>query len=108
MRHAFTAEEDEFASLASAQAALIDNCTRNQALIIKRAVEHFWAIKDDKTYYPNALYVASQLKNMRADTPIIVSALFGTDASARAYSIDFIREHYGHCLLYTSPSPRDS
>ena len=95
MRHAFTAEEDEFASLASAQAALIDNCTRNQALIIKRAVEHFWAIKDDKTYYPNALYVASQLKNMRADTPIIVSALFGTDASARAYSIDFIREHYG-------------
>jgi len=32
---------------------------------------------------------------MRADMPIIVSALFGTDVSAKAYSTDFIHENYG-------------
>jgi len=95
MRHTFDADDSQFATLETSQAALVENCTRNQALIIKRAVEHYWAIRSETTHYPDALHVASQLKSMRVDTPTIVSALFGTDASARTYSIDFIHEHYG-------------
>ena len=32
---------------------------------------------------------------MRADVPIVVSALFGTDVSATEYPTEFIHEHYG-------------
>lgn len=95
MKHTFSADESAFETLESAQAYLCEKCTRNQSLVIRRAVEHCWNIRDHKTGYPNALHVAAQLKHMRADMPIVVSALFGTDVSAKAYSIDFIRENYG-------------
>ncbi|NND92601.1 MAG: bifunctional (p)ppGpp synthetase/guanosine-3',5'-bis(diphosphate) 3'-pyrophosphohydrolase [Granulosicoccus sp.] len=95
MKHTFSADEKVFADLESSQAYLTENCTRNQALIIKRAVEHFWAIHNEETVYPPALHVAAQLKHMRADTPILVSALFGTDVSAKHYPIEFLHEHYG-------------
>lgn len=95
MKHTFSADEVVFQTLESSQAYLSENCTRNQALVIKRAVEHCWAIRDKKTGYPEALHVAAQLKHMRADVPIIVSALFGTDVSAEEYPTEFIHEHYG-------------
>lgn len=95
MKHTFSADESALATLESAQAYLSENCTRNQALVIRRAVEHCWATKDQTTRYPDPLHVASQLKHMRADMPIIVSALFGSDVAAENYSIDFMREHYG-------------
>ncbi len=95
MKHTFSADESALETLESTQAYLTDNCTRNQALIIRRAVEHAWEIKDQATGYPDPFHVASQLKHMRADVPIIVSALFGTDISTKNHSIDFIHEHYG-------------
>ncbi len=95
MKHTFSADESAIETLESAQTYLTDNCTRNQALIIRRAVEHAWEIKDQATGYPDPFHVASQLKHMRADVPIIVSALFGTDISTKNHSIDFIHEHYG-------------
>ncbi len=96
MRHTYSANVKAFATLESSQAYLTDNCTRNQALVIKRAVEHCWAIRKRKSdCYPEAIHVAGQLKQMRADMPILVAALFGTDVAAEEYSIDFMREHYG-------------
>ena len=95
MKHTFSADERIFETLESSQAFLSRNCTRNQALVIRRAVAHSWAIRDHKTGYPEALHVAAQLKHMRADVPIVVSALFGTDVSAKEYPTEFIHEHYG-------------
>lgn len=95
MKHTFSADESALATLESAQAYLSENCTRNQSLIIRRAVEHCWVTKDLETRYPDPLHVASQLKHMRADMPIIVSALFGSDVATKHYPIEFIREQYG-------------
>jgi GTP pyrophosphokinase len=95
MKHTFSADERIFETLESSQAFLSQNCTRNQALVIRRAVEHSWAIREHKTSYPEALHVAAQLKHMRADVSIVVSALFGTDVSATEYPTEFIHEHYG-------------
>ncbi|ASJ75361.1 RelA/SpoT family protein [Granulosicoccus antarcticus] len=95
MRHTYSPDDEAFATMESSQDYLTENCTRNQALIIRRAVEHCWAVRERKTGYPEAIHVAGQLKQMRADMPILVSALLGTDVAAKEYSIDFVREHYG-------------
>ncbi|MFK7858683.1 MAG: bifunctional (p)ppGpp synthetase/guanosine-3',5'-bis(diphosphate) 3'-pyrophosphohydrolase [Granulosicoccus sp.] len=95
MKHTFSADESAFESLQTAQDYLSESFTRNQALIIRRAVEHAWSIRDEKTGYPEALYVAAQLKSMRADMPIIVSALLGTDVSAATHPIEYVHEHFG-------------
>ena len=96
MKHTFSADEAVFESLQSAQDFLSDNYTRNQALIVRRATEHAWEIRDQKSGYPEALHVAAQLKSMRADVPIMVSALLGTDVSSKHYPIQFVHEHFGH------------
>lgn len=106
MKHAFTSDEAAFATLESTKQYLTENCTRNQALVIKRAVDHCWALREYKSTYPQAIHVAAQLKHMRADTPILVAALFGTDVSAEHYSIDFIREHYGQEIAQLTDSVR--
>lgn len=95
MKHAFSADESVFVSLPSAQDFLAESFTRNQALVIRRAVEHAWNVKDERTVYPEALSVAAQLKFMRADMPIIVSSLLGTDVSTSKYPIDYVHEHFG-------------
>jgi GTP pyrophosphokinase len=95
VKHTFSADESALETLESAQSYLSENFTRDQALLIRRAVEHCWATKDQETRYPDPLHVAAQLKHMRADMLIIVSALFGSDVATKNYSIDFIREHYG-------------
>ncbi len=95
MKHTYSPDESRLADAASAAAWLSTGCTRNQRLSIVRAVEHWCAVRDEPTQYPDALHVAWQLKHMRADAPILLAALFGTDTSARAYPSDFVREHYG-------------
>ena len=95
MKHAFSADESAFQSLSSAQDYIAESFTRNQGLIIRRAVEHAWHVRGAVTEYPEALYVAAQLKSMRADVPIVVAALFGTDVSALHYSVDYVHEHFG-------------
>lgn len=106
MKHAFTADEAAFATLESTQEYLTEHCTRNQTLVIKRAVEHCWALREHKTNYPDPIHVAAQLKHMRADTPILVAALLGTDISAELYPIDFVREHYGQEIAQLTDSVR--
>lgn len=95
MRHAFSLDEPVLVSIDSVHAVLADGCTRNQAVSLRHAVELAWAIRDKPTRYPDALAVSLQLKGMRADTPIIISALFGTDVSIREHPIELIRERFG-------------
>ena len=95
MKHTYSADEGALARPDSAAEWLSTGCTRNQRVTLRRAVEHWCAIRDEPTSYPDALHVASQLKHMRADAPILVAALFGTDSAARAYPSEFLREHYG-------------
>jgi len=95
VRHAFRGDEPFLASAEAVHARLAAGCTRRQALVLRRAVDEAWAIRGERTRYPDALYAAVQLKDMRADVPIIVSALFGTDVSIRTHDIDQVRERYG-------------
>lgn len=95
MKHTFSADVSAFQSLSSAQDYIAESFTRNQALTIRRAVEHAWHVRGASTRYPEALHVAAQLKSMRADVPIVVAALLGTDVSAAEYSIEYVREHFG-------------
>ena len=106
MKHTFSADESVFESLESAQEYLADSFTRNQALTIRRAVEHAWNIRDEKTHYPEALHVAAQLKSMRADMPIMVSALLGTDVSAKLYPDEYVREQFGQEIARLTASVR--
>jgi len=91
LKHTFSADETHFATLEAAGDRLCENCTRAQSLIIRRAVEYYWQYKDEPTHYPCALFVAAQLKSMRADTPTIVSALLGHDVIGRAVPVDEVR-----------------
>ncbi|MBX2882924.1 MAG: bifunctional (p)ppGpp synthetase/guanosine-3',5'-bis(diphosphate) 3'-pyrophosphohydrolase [Granulosicoccus sp.] len=95
MKHAFSPDEEAFTTLDSSQQFLTEGVTRTQALIIKRAVELAWKIRSVESVYPDVLYVAAQLKNMRADTPILVSALLGSDVASEEYPIEFVHEHFG-------------
>lgn len=95
MKHTFSADESAFKTLESAQNYLAESFTRTQALVIRRAVEHAWTVRDRDTGYPEALYVAAQLKSMRADMPILVSSLFGTDVSTDKYPVEYVHEHFG-------------
>ena len=106
MKHTFSADESVFESLESAQNYLADSFTRNQALTIRRAVEHAWNIRGEETVYPESLHVAAQLKSMRADMPIMVSALLGTDVSGEHYPDDYVREHYGQEIARLTASVR--
>lgn len=96
MKHTFSADLSVFETLSSSQDFLADSFTRNQGLMIRRAVEHAWNIRCDRTVYPEAMFVAAQLKSMRADAPIIVSALLGTDVASKAYTIEYVHEQFGN------------
>ncbi len=95
MKHTFSADESVFLQLETSQDFLAEDFTRSQALVVRKAVELAWVIRGRKTGYPEALHVAAQLKSMRADMPIMVSALFGTDVSTLHYPIEFVHEHFG-------------
>lgn len=106
MKHSFSADEATFATPEGCQSYLTENCTRNQSLVIRRAIEHCWAIREHESDYPNPLHVAGQLKQMRADMPILVSALFGNDVAASHYPVEFLREHYGQEIAQLTDSVR--
>ncbi len=95
MKHTFSADEEALATPEGALAVLAGDVTRNQRLVLKRAIDAWFEIRSEHSSYPDALFVAAQLKAMRADTPILVAALFGTDVSARHYAQDHVREHFG-------------
>ncbi|MEE9321923.1 MAG: bifunctional (p)ppGpp synthetase/guanosine-3',5'-bis(diphosphate) 3'-pyrophosphohydrolase [Granulosicoccus sp.] len=95
MKHAFRTDEASFSSPEKAASWLSAECTRTQALIIRRAVDLHWAGRSEKTHYPDPLYVAAQLKDMRADVPTIVSALLGNDVSAQLHTIEQIHDQFG-------------
>ena len=95
MRHAFHRDEPLFSSSEALLERLTEHCTRNQALTLRRALDHALAIRDEPTRYPDALHVAVQLKAMRADVPILVAALFGTDVSIEHHPIEMVREQFG-------------
>jgi len=99
VRHAFRGDEPVFASVETMHAHLAAGCTRTQSLTLLRAIEDAWPLRAEHTRYPDAFHAAVQLKNMRADAPIIVAALFGTDVSIRVHSIDYLRERFGQELV---------
>jgi len=103
MKHTFSADEEALATPEGALEALAGAVTRNQRLVLKRAIDAWFEIRGEASSYPDALYVAAQLKAMRADTSILVAALFGTDVSARHYPEEYVREHFGQeCASFVS------
>lgn len=103
MKHTFSADEDALRTPEGALDLLAGDVTRSQRLVLKRAVDAWFVIRDEPSSYPDALHVAAQLKAMRADTPILVAALFGTDSSTRHYDEDYLREHFGQeCVTLVS------
>lgn len=95
MKHAFSADEHALSTESGALEVLGAACTRQQRLSLRHAIEHWFDIRDEPSTYPDALHVAAQLKAMRADPPILIAALFGTEVSHRAYPDAFVHEHYG-------------
>ncbi len=95
MRHTFSADESLFSTVDSSAEFLCEGVTRNQSLIIRQAIEVLWQHKDVDTRYPNPLYVACQLKSMRADVPTIVSTLLGNDVLGREFPIEQVNEKFG-------------
>lgn len=95
MKHTYSADEQILDTPEGALELLAGDVTRSQRLVLKRAIDSWFDIRHEASAYPDALHVAAQLKSMRADTPILVAALFGTDVSAHHYHDDFVREHYG-------------
>ena len=102
MKHAFSADERAFATEAGALDVLGEGCSRQQRLTLKHAIGHWFAVRHEPSDYPDALFVAAQLKAMHADQPILIAALFGSDSAAERYPIAFVREHYGaECAALT-------
>ena len=103
MRHAFSADEGAFASHEGALEVLGEGCTRQQRLTLRHAIGHWFEVRDQPSEYPDALFVAAQLKGMRADLPILIAALFGSDTAAQRYPIGFVHEQYGaECAALTA------
>jgi len=103
VKHAFSADERAFETEAGALDVLGDGCTRQQRLILKHAIGCWYTVRAHPSEYPDALFVAAQLKAMRADLPILIAALFGSDTAASAYPVGFVREHFGaECAAMTA------
>jgi len=95
VKHTFSANAALFESIDSTVEHLSEGCTRNQSLQLRQAVEIYWQYRDTPTTYPNALYVANQLKGMRADVPTLISTVLGTNVFGSDVSIEFIHEKFG-------------
>ncbi len=95
MKHTFSTDDSHLASIEATCSYLSENCTRAQSLMIRRAVECYWPFKSAVTHYPCALYVAAQLKSMRADVPTLVAALLGDDVLGRELPVEEVRTKFG-------------
>ena len=63
--------------------------------MLRRAVDACWATREISTDCPDAVYVAAQLKNMRADVPTMVSALLGSHVMTDQFPIEEVHELFG-------------
>ena len=98
MKHAYSAEDAHFQTAESAAHYLSLDCTRTQSLQIRKAIDLYWQTRDKKTHYPNSLYVASQLKGMRADVPTLISAILGDNNCSVDVPVEQINEQFGGAI----------
>ncbi len=95
MRHFFSADTADFATQELSAAHLCSGLAPEQSAVVKKAVECFWKARHTPTHYPDSLFVAAQLKSMRADAATLASALLGSNVMAEEYSIDQVRSLFG-------------
>jgi GTP pyrophosphokinase len=98
VKHAYSAEDAHFQTAESAAHYLSLDCTRTQSLQIRKAVDLYWQTRNKKTHYPNSLYVASQLKGMRADVPTLISAILGDNNCSVDVPVEQINEQFGSAI----------
>jgi len=98
VKHAYSAEDAHFQTAETAAHHLSLDCTRTQSLQIRKAVDLYWQTRSQKTHYPNSLYVASQLKGMRADVPTLISAILGDNICSVEVPIELINEQFGGAI----------
>ena len=98
MKHAYSAEDAHFQTAESAAHYLSLDCTRTQSLQIRKAIDLYWQTRNKKTHYPNSLYVASQLKGMRADVPTLISAILGDNNCSVDVPVEQINEQFGSAI----------
>ena len=98
MKHAYSAEDAHFQTAETAAHYLSLDCTRTQSLQIRKAVDLYWQTRNKKTHYPNSLYVASQLKGMRADVPTLISAILGDNNCSVDVPVEQINEQFGSAI----------
>jgi GTP pyrophosphokinase len=98
VKHAYSAEDAHFQTAESAAHYLSLDCTRTQSLQIRKAIDLYWQTRNKKTHYPNSLYVASQLKGMRADVPTLISAILGDNNCSVDVPVEQINEQFGSAI----------
>jgi GTP pyrophosphokinase len=98
VKHAYSAEDAHFQTAETAAHYLSLDCTRTQSLQIRKAVDLYWQTRNKKTHYPNSLYVASQLKGMRADVPTLISAILGDNNCSVDVPVEQINEQFGSAI----------
>ena len=59
-------------------------------------------------YITHPLAVANILAELEMDTTTLIAALLHDTVEDTGYTLEALTEEFGTCLLYTSPSPRDS
>ena len=95
MRHVFSADTADFATEELSAAHLCSGFAPEQSAVVRNAVVCFWQARHTPTHYPDCLYVAAQLKGMRADAATLAAALLGSNVMAERYSIDQVRSQFG-------------
>ena len=95
MRHVFSADTADFATEELSATHLCAGLAPAQRVVLQKAVRFYWQSRHLPTHYPDSLYVAAQLKGMRADTPTLAAALLGSNVMGEMLSIDQVSSQFG-------------
>ncbi len=95
MRHVFSADTADFATEELSAAHLCRGLAPEQSVVLRDAITCYWRARHIPTYYPDSLYVAAQLKGMRADAATLSAALLGSKVLAEQMSIEEVRLKFG-------------
>ncbi len=95
MRHTYSPEENELQSATRVVEMLSSGFNSAEADGLADVVNWYWSVRSQKSEYPDAIMVASQLKNLNTDADTLIAAILGSDLALTAFPIDKIRKRFG-------------
>jgi GTP pyrophosphokinase len=95
VKHLFSADAADFSTEELSAARLAHGFPPDEQVMVCKAVAHYWRARNIPTHYPDALFVAAQLKSMRADSSTIVAALVGSNVFIDRLPIEQVSKEFG-------------